>query len=115
MSKQFDPNDPDEIKRIKDMLKREGVTDPEEIERFIRQYSAKLIIPGTVNAEFTFNSTSESTSESTSGFASYSKNWQYAEWKEVIAIHERVDPYDWQLDVEMNEDFKLWEKEIFEV
>jgi hypothetical protein len=40
------------------------------------------------------------------------KNWQYSSWKEVIAIHEKVDPYDWQLDTEMNEDFKLWEEEM---
>jgi hypothetical protein len=41
------------------------------------------------------------------------KSWQYGDWKEVISFHERVDPYDYELDVEMNPDFALWEKEMF--
>jgi hypothetical protein len=42
----------------------------------------------------------------------YRSNWQYAITKEVIAIHEVVEPYDWALDVEENEDFQQWESEI---
>jgi hypothetical protein len=40
------------------------------------------------------------------------RNWQYAITKEVLAIHEVIDPYDWELDIDMNEDFQEWEKEI---
>lgn len=40
------------------------------------------------------------------------QNWQYATTKEVLAIHERIDPYDWQLDLETNPDFAIWQKEI---
>lgn len=40
------------------------------------------------------------------------QNWQYATTKEVLAVHEVIEPYDWQLDLEMNPDFALWQKEI---
>lgn len=40
------------------------------------------------------------------------QNWQYATTKEVLAIHEVIDPYDWQLDIEYNEHFAIWQKEI---
>jgi hypothetical protein len=40
------------------------------------------------------------------------QNWQYAITKEVLAIHEVIEPYDWQLDLEMNADFTLWQKEL---
>lgn len=39
------------------------------------------------------------------------QNWQYATTKEVLAVHEIINPYDWQLDIETNEDFIQWEKE----
>ena len=91
MSKEFNPTDPDEIQRIKDMLNREGVVEPEEIERFIKQYSAKLIIPG---------------------FNLYSKNWQYADTKIVLGMHEKIEPFDIDLDPDVNEDFKLWSIEM---
>lgn len=42
----------------------------------------------------------------------YRKNWQYSITKEVIGMHEVIDPYDWNLDVEENPDFKEWEQEI---
>ena len=35
------------------------------------------------------------------------RNWQYATTKEVLAIHEVIEPYDWKLDIEMNEDFNI--------
>ena len=40
------------------------------------------------------------------------QNWQYATTKEVLAVHEVIDPYDWELDIDMNEDFAEWQKEI---
>lgn len=40
------------------------------------------------------------------------QNWQYASTKEVLAVHEVIDPYDWELDIDMNEDFAQWQKEI---
>ena len=42
----------------------------------------------------------------------YRENWQYATNKEVIFIHEVVSPYDWELEVETNEHFNLWKKEM---
>lgn len=42
----------------------------------------------------------------------YRKNWQYSITKEVIGVHEVIEPYDWNLDVEENPDFKEWEQEI---
>jgi len=47
-----------------------------------------------------------------SGHIQWRRNWQYATTKEVIAIHEVIDPYDWELDIEFNEDFKLWQKQL---
>jgi hypothetical protein len=44
--------------------------------------------------------------------SNYYRNWQYGITKEVVAIHEIVNPYDWELDVEMNEDFQLWKQEM---
>lgn len=41
------------------------------------------------------------------------QNWQYATTKEVLAVHEVIEPYDWQLDIQMNEDFALWQKEMW--
>jgi len=41
------------------------------------------------------------------------QNWQYATTKEVLAIHEVIEPYDWELDLEVNPDFALWEKEMW--
>lgn len=41
------------------------------------------------------------------------QNWQYATTKEVLAIHEVIEPYDWELDLEMNPDFALWQKEMW--
>ena len=38
----------------------------------------------------------------------YYRNWQYAITKEVLAIHEVIEPYDWKLDLEMNEDWESW-------
>jgi hypothetical protein len=40
------------------------------------------------------------------------RNWQYATTKEVLGIHEVIEPYDWKLDLEMNEDFQKWQEEI---
>jgi len=40
------------------------------------------------------------------------QNWQYATTKEVLAIHEVIEPYDWQLDLETNPDFGLWQHEL---
>lgn len=40
------------------------------------------------------------------------QNWQYAITKEVLAIHEVIEPYDWQLDIEYNKDFAIWQQEI---
>jgi len=28
--------------------------------------------------------------------------------------HEKVEPFDWNLDLEMNEDWAIWENEMFE-
>lgn len=42
----------------------------------------------------------------------YKRNWQYAITKEVLGMHEIIDPYDWKLDLEMNVDFKIWQKEM---
>lgn len=42
----------------------------------------------------------------------YRKNWQYSVTKEVLGMHEIIDPYDWKLDLEMNADFKLWDLEM---
>jgi len=42
----------------------------------------------------------------------YRRNWQYCITKEVLGIHEIIDPYDWKLDLEMNADFKLWDLEM---
>jgi len=28
--------------------------------------------------------------------------------------HEKVEPFDWALDLEMNEDWAIWENEMFE-
>lgn len=44
----------------------------------------------------------------------YYKNWQYSDTKEVIGVHELIQPYDWELDTEMNEDFELWKEELGE-
>ena len=41
------------------------------------------------------------------------QNWQYATTKEVLAIHEVIEPYDWELDFEYNPDFALWQKEMW--
>ena len=38
------------------------------------------------------------------------QNWQYAITKEVLAVHEVIEPYDWELDLDFNPDFKLWQK-----
>lgn len=42
----------------------------------------------------------------------YYRNWQYSTTKEVIGVHEIVEPYDWQLDTEYNENFQKWEDEL---
>jgi hypothetical protein len=42
----------------------------------------------------------------------YYRNWQYGITKEVIAMHEVITPFDWQLDIEMNEDFQSWKEEM---
>lgn len=42
----------------------------------------------------------------------YYKNWQYGTTKEVLAVHERIDPFDIELDTDANPDFALWEKEM---
>ena len=38
------------------------------------------------------------------------QNWQYAITKEVLAVHEIIEPYDWELDLDFNPYFKLWQK-----
>lgn len=38
------------------------------------------------------------------------QNWQYATTKEVLAVHEVIEPYDWELDSKFNPAFNLWEK-----
>lgn len=42
----------------------------------------------------------------------YSRNWQYAITKEVLAIHETISPYDWSLDIEESNDFVMWANEL---
>jgi len=42
----------------------------------------------------------------------YYRNWQYGVTKEVLAVHEVIEPYDWKLDLEMNEDWQLWGNQL---
>jgi hypothetical protein len=44
----------------------------------------------------------------------YRSNWQFCSTKEVIGIHEVIFPYNWELDLEMNPDFKEWTTEYVE-
>lgn len=42
----------------------------------------------------------------------YYSNWQYSDTREVIGMHELIQPYDWMLDIEMNQHFEMWKKEM---
>jgi hypothetical protein len=93
MSNEFDINDPDEIRRIREMLEREGNVSEEEVNRFFKQYNP--------NFHFEYYD-----------FSSYQKDWQYADIKIVLGMHEKIQPFDIELDPEFNDDFKLWAKEM---
>jgi hypothetical protein len=76
---------------------------PENIEKFIKKYVHII------------NQRSETEKIKWKGNKMEKKhwrNWQYAITKEVLAIHEVIQPYDWELDLVMNADFTLWQKEL---
>ncbi len=76
---------------------------PENVEKYINRYiKAMKSIPETEKIKWKGKQMSKK----------HWQNWQYATTKEVLAVHEVIDPYDWKLDLEMNPDFKLWQEEI---
>lgn len=76
---------------------------PEDIERFIKRY-ARIISDNKTKEKIKWKGKTMS--------KKHWQNWQYATTKEVLAIHEVIEPYDWQLDIEYNEDFAKWQNEI---
>lgn len=76
---------------------------PEEIEKYIKRYARNI------NEK---NETEKIKWKGKTMSKKHWQNWQYATAKEVLAIHEVIDPYDWELDIDMNEDFAKWQKEI---
>ena len=76
---------------------------PENIEKWIKKYARAI--------EYN-NQTEKIQWKGNKMEKKHWQNWQYAITKEVLAIHEVIEPYDWQLDLDINPDFALWQKEI---
>jgi hypothetical protein len=123
---------------IKNMLKREKATQ-EEIDKFKRVWQSKtFVIPGAFefqikdiidfakegNSKMLDNQNEEferlcreedairNMSSSDFNLTGVKRNI-HGFYKEVIGFHETINPYDWNLDIEANKDFKLWEEEMF--
>jgi hypothetical protein len=77
---------------------------PEDIKKFIKKYVHNI------------NQRSETEKIKWKGLKmeNYRRNWQYAITKEVLIIHEVIEPYDWNLDIQENPDFEIWQEQLKE-